>query len=33
MARARELGFNFIPGQRPQPGIGGRIPTTMEWSR
>jgi Uncharacterized protein conserved in bacteria (DUF2330) len=33
LARARELGFNFIPGQRPQPGQGGRIPTTMEWSR
>jgi hypothetical protein len=33
MARARDLGFNFIPGQRPQPGQGGRIPTTMEWSR
>jgi Uncharacterized protein conserved in bacteria (DUF2330) len=33
MARARDLSFNFIPGQRPQPGKGGRIPTTMEWSR
>jgi Uncharacterized protein conserved in bacteria (DUF2330) len=33
MARARDLGFNFVPGQRPQPGMGGRIPTTMEWSR
>jgi hypothetical protein len=33
MARARDLGFKFIPGQRPQPGKGGRIPTTMEWSR
>jgi hypothetical protein len=33
MARARELGFNFIPGQRPQPGKDGCIPTTMEWSR
>ena len=33
MTRARELGFNFVPGQRPQPGHGGRIPTTMEWSR
>jgi hypothetical protein len=33
MARARELGFNFVPGQRPQPGKQGRIPTTMEWSR
>jgi hypothetical protein len=33
MARAHDLGFNFIPGQRPQPGKGGRIPTTMEWAR
>jgi hypothetical protein len=33
MARARELGFNFVPGQRPQPGKNGCIPTTMEWSR
>jgi hypothetical protein len=33
MARARDLGFNFVPGQRPRPGKGGHIPTTMEWSR
>jgi hypothetical protein len=33
MAQARDLGFNFIPGQRPQPGKNGCIPTTMEWSR
>jgi hypothetical protein len=33
MAHARDLGFNFVPGQRPQPGKGGHIPTTMEWSR
>ena len=33
MTRTRDLGFNFIPGQGPQPGKGGRIPTTMEWSR
>jgi hypothetical protein len=33
MARARDLGFNFIPGQRPQPGKNGRIATTMEWAR
>ena len=33
MDRARELGFRFIPGQRPQPGKDGCIPTTMEWSR
>src|SRR5205085_852625 len=31
--RAGTIGFNFVPGQRPQPGQGGRIPTTMEWSR
>jgi hypothetical protein len=33
LARARDLGFNFVPGQRPQPGKDGCIPTTMEWSR
>jgi hypothetical protein len=33
VARARDLGFNFVPGQRPQPGKDGCIPTTMEWSR
>ena len=33
MVRARGLGFNFVPGQRPQPGKDGCIPTTMEWSR
>jgi hypothetical protein len=33
MNRARDLGFNFVPGQRPQPGKGGHIPTTMEWAR
>jgi hypothetical protein len=33
LARARELNFNFIAGQRPQPGKDGRIPTTMEWAR
>jgi Uncharacterized protein conserved in bacteria (DUF2330) len=33
MARARELGFQFLPGQRPQPGLKGHIPTTMEWAR
>jgi len=31
--RARELGFNFIAGQRPNPGKNGHIPTTMEWAR
>jgi hypothetical protein len=33
MARARDLGINFVPGQRPQPGKNGRIATTMEWAR
>src|SRR5262245_42615975 len=33
MDRARELGFVFRPGQRPQPGKNGHIPTTMEWAR
>jgi hypothetical protein len=27
------LGFNFIPGQRPQPNARGITPTTMEWAR
>jgi hypothetical protein len=33
LQRARDLGFNFVAGQRPQPGRNGRIPTTMEWAR
>jgi hypothetical protein len=33
LARAKELGFVFRPGQRPQPGKDGHIPTTMEWAR
>ena len=33
LARSGELGFRFVPGQRPEPGKGGRIPTTMEWAR
>ncbi|MBX9679527.1 MAG: DUF2330 domain-containing protein [Gemmataceae bacterium] len=33
LQRAQGLGFNFVAGQRPQPGKGGRIPTTMEWAR
>ena len=33
MQRAQGLGFNFVAGQRPAPGKGGRIPTTMEWAR
>ncbi len=31
--RARELNFNFVSGQRPQPNNKGHIPTTMEWAR
>ncbi|MFO0863567.1 MAG: DUF2330 domain-containing protein [Gemmataceae bacterium] len=33
IARAQGLGFQFIAGQRPNPGKGGRIPATMEWAR
>src|SRR5687767_14690575 len=33
LTRARELGFNFVAGQRPLPNKKGHIPTTMEWAR
>ncbi|MBX9678678.1 MAG: DUF2330 domain-containing protein [Gemmataceae bacterium] len=33
IAKAKGLGFQFVAGQRPAPGKGGRIPTTMEWAR
>ncbi len=33
MARARELNFQFVARQRPQPNKQGHIPTTMEWAR
>jgi len=33
IAKAQGLGFQFVAGQRPNPGKGGRIPTTMEWAR
>jgi len=33
MARAQELNFRFIAGQRPLPNNKGHIPTTMEWAR
>ncbi len=33
LGRARELNFNFVPRQRPQPNNKGHIPTTMEWAR
>jgi Uncharacterized protein conserved in bacteria (DUF2330) len=31
--RAKELGWEFVRGKRPQPGKNGYIPTTMEWAR
>ncbi|MFO0968722.1 MAG: DUF2330 domain-containing protein [Gemmataceae bacterium] len=33
LKRAGDLGFKFMPGQRPAPGLKGHIPTTMEWAR
>jgi hypothetical protein len=33
MKRGQELGFAFVPGQRPQPAKDGRIATTLEWAR
>jgi hypothetical protein len=33
LERNRQLGFNFVSGQRPQPNNKGHIPTTMEWAR
>jgi hypothetical protein len=33
LARANQLNFRFISGQRPQPNNKGHIPTTMEWAR
>jgi hypothetical protein len=33
LQRGQKLGFNFVPGQRPQPNDKGHIPTTMEWAR
>jgi hypothetical protein len=33
MARAQQLNFRFVSGQRPQPNNKGHIPTTMEWAR
>jgi hypothetical protein len=33
LAKAQGLGFQFVAGQRPVPGKGGRIPTTMEWAQ
>src|ERR1051325_10769401 len=33
LARAGQLNFRFISGQRPQANNKGHIPTTMEWAR
>ncbi|MFO0963985.1 MAG: DUF2330 domain-containing protein [Gemmataceae bacterium] len=33
LKRANDLGFRFLPGQRPAPNAKGHIPTTMEWAR
>jgi hypothetical protein len=33
LKRNQELGFTFVSGQRPQPNVQGRTPTTMEWAR
>ncbi len=33
MRRNQELGFNYVPGQRPQSDKKGHIATTMEWAR
>ena len=33
LARANQLNFRFVAGQRPQPNNKGHIPTTMEWAR
>jgi hypothetical protein len=33
LARGNQLGFRFVPGQRPAPNAKGHIPTTMEWAR
>jgi hypothetical protein len=33
MARAQQLNFRFVAGQRPLPNNKGHIPTTMEWAR
>src|SRR5262245_23758712 len=33
LAKAQQLNFRFVAGQRPQPNNKGHIPTTMEWAR
>jgi len=31
--RGKELGFQFVPGKRPEPNPDGRIATTLEWAK
>jgi hypothetical protein len=31
--RGRELGFQFVPGKRPEPNADGRIAATLEWAK
>jgi hypothetical protein len=33
LRRTGELGFKFVPGQRPKPNQQGQTPTTLEWAR
>ncbi|MBI3823669.1 MAG: hypothetical protein HY289_13450, partial [Planctomycetes bacterium] len=33
IAKANQLNFRFVAGQRPQPNNKGHIPSTMEWAR
>ena len=33
LAKANQLNFRFVAGQRPQANNKGHIPTTMEWAR
>jgi hypothetical protein len=33
LARAQQLDFRFVSGQRPPPNKQGHTPTTMEWAR
>ncbi len=33
LRKNQQLGFRFVPGQRPRPNAKGHIPTTMEWCR
>jgi hypothetical protein len=33
MRRGNELGFAFVPGQRPGPNKAGRVATSLEWAK